>query len=183
MAIKIKCRTCEHLRRCLPKTSKVAPSVSCHCCFGSTRRKIQTGRNRLYYSPPVAAGQKSAKLMRRKPENRREQRVVRQEADTESQLACVKRPTLRGSHRAGERRGRAAKEQHKSGRTEGDRTDTGWVAPCPVARSAGEEEGDCAGDPAPGKSRRGSGESPASERERGFSSKRRAQAAGTRLRK
>lgn len=100
--------------------------------------------------------------MRRKPENRREQRVVRQEADTESQLACVKRPTLRGSHRAGERRGRAAKEQHKSGRTEGDRTDTGWVAPCPVARSAGEEEGDCAGDPAPGKSRRGSGESPAS---------------------
>lgn len=118
--------------------------------------------NANYYSPLLAARQKSANLMRREPENRREQRAIRHKADTESVPACAKKPTLRGSQCAGEMRGRAEKEQHKSGRTEGDRIDTGWVAPCLMARSAGEEGGDCPGDRAPGKSRRGSGESPAS---------------------
>lgn len=154
MAIKIKVSHVRALKTLPPYHIKGGPSVSYHYSFRSTRRKID-------YSPLLAARQKSANLMRREPENRREQRAVRQEADTESVPACAKKPTLRGSHRAGEMRGRAAKEQHKSGRTEGDRIDTGWVAPCLVARSAG-EEGDCPGDRAPGKSRRGSGEGPAS---------------------
>lgn len=72
--------------------------------------------------------------------------------------ACVKTPTHAGKSPRGERRGRAAQEQHRSGRIEGDGTDAGWAAPRSVPRSAGAEAGDSAAgrptDRAPGRSRR-----------------------------